>query len=221
MIAGLLLACASQQALALTQHEKLWLGLNHQAHFGDHNQWLAAIFTQLRFINESHPLQAGLIEGGLGYRLAPGKSIWAGYRWSGHEPYNKFYQENRLFQQLLLPIRAKIDRSIFRSRVEEIERTNQPQILIRLRERIALEFDDKIISCVHPFIYDEVFLNLNKTTYSTNRFISENRVFIGVNWSVNKTDWWELGYINQYVMAVSPSAPNQMDHIASITYNYF
>ncbi|MFZ2315770.1 MAG: DUF2490 domain-containing protein [Gammaproteobacteria bacterium] len=217
----LFLSCVLTPIYALEQHEKLWLATNYQTSFGQDKQWLGLVFTQLRLINESHPVQTGLIEGGIGYRLALGKSIWAGYRWSGHNPYNNFYQENRLFQQLLLPMRSRIDRSILRSRLEEIGRGNQSQISLRLRERLALEFETGLINNSHPFVYDEIFFQLNKTNYTTNRLISENRLFLGINLFINKLDWWEIGYINQYTMSASASAQNKMNHIISLTYNYF
>lgn len=220
LICGLWIFCIPFTAYALEQHEKLWLGSNYQTHFGTHHQLLAFVFTQLRFINQPHPIQTGLLEGGLGYRLASKTSIWAGYRWSGQNPYHRFYQENLLFQQVLIPLHHNLDRSILRSRLEEISRTNQTTMLIKLRERAAFEFSPVLTSLIHPFTYDEVFFNLNKTNYSTHKLIAENRVFIGINWSVNKTNWWEIGYINQYIFASTTQSQNQMNHIVSITYNY-
>lgn len=218
---ALLFSCVLMPVHALEQHEKLWVGSNYQTSFGYDKKWLGVVFTQLRLINESHPVRTGLIEGGIGYRLSPGKSVWAGYRWSGQDPYNGFYQENRLFQQLILPMRSRIERSVLRSRLEEIERTNQSQISLRFRERLALEFEPSLIDNTHPFFYEEIFFQLNKTNYTTSRFISENRLFLGVNLFVNKLNWWEIGYINQYIVAASASSQNQMNHILSITYNYF
>ena len=118
---ALLASCVLMPVYALEQHETLWLGSNYQTSFGYDKKWLGVVFTQLRLNNESHLLQTGLIEGGIGYRLAPGKSVWVGYRWSGENPYNNFYQENRLFQQFLLPIRSRIERSALTSRLEEIQ----------------------------------------------------------------------------------------------------
>lgn len=215
-----LLAFFTSPLYAYSDKERLWLGLNAQQSLSQDEKWLGFIFTQLRLYNEPHPVQIGLLEGGLGYQFLPKQTIWIGYRWMGNNPNNGFYQENRLFQQIILQKHITMFRYISRTRIEEIERTNQSQIAFRLRQRLALEIDKDLYLKTFPFIYDEVFIPFNQTDYSSNRFISENRLFLGVNQYRSKTSWWELGYINQYQMPTPLSPQYDMSHVLSITYNF-
>lgn len=218
---GLILALIAGRAIALEQYEKGWFGLNLQQSLSENKKVLGLVFTQLRTINESHPIQAGLIEGALGYRIHGNDSVWIGYRWTGINPNNGFFQENRLFQQYLAIFKPHpLYQFILRTRLEEIERTDQTQIYLRGRERLALEIRRKfLLDDVFPFFSDEILMNLNDTEYVSNRFVNENRLFLGVNWYTGQHSWWEIGYINQYQMRAPSQTQNQMSHILSITYN--
>ena len=167
----------SLNCFAFTQNEKLWLGANWKQTLTDH--WSTYIFSQLRFINESHPWQMGLLEGGIGYHFIKNQSFWIGYRWSGHNPYNGFYQENRLFQQSINELHLVPSDIVFRTRLEEVERENSRQISIRLRQRLSLIINHELKPHVKPFLYEEIFFQLHPTDYTTNKLISENRIFVG------------------------------------------
>lgn len=162
-----------------------------------------------------------MLEGGLGHHFVKTQSLWIGYRWAGHNPYNGFYQENRLFQQFISEMTLTTsDQIISRTRLEEIEHGNSSQISIRLRQRLALQMERELISNVKPFLYDEIFFQLHNTQYTSNKLISENRIFIGFNLFTSHKNWWEIGYINQYEMKTSQDKQNTMSHIASFTYNF-
>ena len=214
-----LLLINSVSCFALSQDEKLWLGVNSKQTLTEH--WATLIFSQMRLKNQSHPWQVGLLEGGVGYYFIKSQSLWLGYRWSGHNPYNGFYQENRLFQQFIDEISLTTSDLIFlRTRLEEIERGNSSQISIRLRQRLALQMERELIVNVRPFLYDEIFFQLHNTLYTTNKLVSENRIFIGFNLYISHNAWWEIGYINQFQMQTPQDSQNIMNHIASFTYNF-
>ncbi len=207
-------------ALALDTYDKLWLGLNVLRPLSDDGKWLYMVYSQLRFIDQSHPVQMYLIEGGVGRRFIPEASIWLGYRWSAHEPNNGFYQTNRLWQQLLLDVnQSDAVRMQVRSRLEEIDHSHQSQPSFRWRERLYAEFKQFYYSMMNPLVYDEVFFQLNKTNYTTHQFVSENRLFIGVNLWHEARAFWEVGYINQYEWSTPQNNQNSMSHILSINYN--
>jgi hypothetical protein len=221
LILIILLIFSSNIAFALQHDEKLWLALNLQSELSQDKKVLGFVFTQLRTINRSHPVQAGLIEGALGYRIIGNDTIWIGYRWTGIDPYNRFFQENRLFQQHLAIFKPHpLYQFILRTRLEEIQRTNQSQIYIRGRERLALEIRKKcLFDDLFPFFSDEVFVNVNRVNYVANQFFDENRLFIGFNLYTGHRSWWEIGYINEYEIRAPNQTQNQMSHILSVTYN--
>lgn len=203
---------------ALTQNEKLWLGVNSQQILT--NRWSTYIFSQLRFIDESHSWQTGLIEGGVGYHFVKDQSFWIGYRWSGHHPYDGFYQENRLFQQSIKEINLVSSDFIYRARLEEAERGNSRQISIIFRQKFSLAIHHELKPNVRPLLYDEIFFQLHPTDYTTNKLISENRMFIGLNWYISSKTGYEIGYINQFQIKTPSNKQNVMSHIISLTYNF-
>jgi hypothetical protein len=206
-------------AFALEQNDKQWFAVNAQQSWGE--KWYSFIFSQARFVDEAHPWQAILLEGGLGYKLTTDKSIWLGYRWTGRNPYNGFYQENRLFQQIIWNKKLNTSqRFISRTRLEEITLSNINQIGLRLRQRFALEINHAFFKDLFPFLYEEVFFQLNHPVYMPRTLIGENRLFLGFNLYLTKKTWWEIGYINQYQIKTPLQTQNQMSHILSFTYNF-
>ena len=210
-----------QTAYALEQHEKICAGVSVEQPFSEDKKWYYLLYTQTRLINESHPWQATLFEGGIGYLLIPRHRVWLGYRWSAHNPNNGFYQENRLWQQyVFLKEDDEIRRIALRTRLEELELTNQSQILYRVRERLSYESISLFFGALNPFLYDEAFFLLNTTNYSSNKFFSQNRLFLGFNWYLPSKNFWEIGYINQYEFNPQQNNQNQMNHILSFNYNF-
>jgi len=210
----------SLKNFAIDEHVKQWLAINEQNTFGDHQQWHALLYSQLRFIDQAHPWQSLLLEGGIGYQLVPHTTAWLGYRWSGQDPYHQFYQENRLFQQSISQGKVDFGHLIFRNRLEEISRTNSNQMGLRLRERLSIEINHIFLNHFFPMTYDEVFFQLNHPNYMPVTFLGENRLFLGFNLYESQKTWWEIGYINQYQIHTPQQPQNQMSHILSITYNF-
>lgn len=214
----LFLLLVTTRCFALEQHAQLWAGLNYEKPLNQ--QWTYLLYTQSRFINESHPWDSTLFEGGLGYLLTKDKVVWFGYRWTAQNPNNGFFQENRLWQQLQWNLSDNKQHIILsRTRLEQIERTNQSQILWRLRERIMYKYNIPLHGNIIPVAYDEIFLQVHKTNYSSNKFFSQNRLFIGFDLYLSRQVLWELGYMNQFIFNVGTNNQNVMNHIISATYN--
>ncbi len=208
-----------QKLFALEKKEKLWVAAGLEKPLSEDKKWLYLLYTQMRFINKSHPWQTAILEGAIGYSLYSNEKIWLGYRWSGTNPNNGFYQTNRIFQQLVWTMREDGNNIISsRTRLEESERGNQNQLSYRLRQRVTFEHSSYYFGKLNPLFYDEVFFQLNKTSYTSHDFISQNRLFLGFILYTSSKTFWEIGYINQYKLS-TPSNPNQMNHIISITYN--
>ena len=216
----LIFLSVSSVASAITQKKEAWLGINTQQPLQHNSPWVYSLFSQLRTIDESHPWQSFIVEGGIGYAFQQDAILMAGYRWTGRNLDNGFYQINHLFQQLLWQTRAPAYRVISRSRLEENSRSNQPKVLFRFRERLATELTWQIIPKIHPYFYDEIFFNLNKTGYSSRKSPSENRLFTGCNLYISESTFWEIGYINQFLYQTPTSGENQMNHILSFNYNF-
>lgn len=211
----------SSASWSLDENEKLWLGLNYQHTVKSNPKWHTFLFSQFRFINRSHPLQSFLMEGGVGYQFLMNTTVWFGYRWTGHNPNNDFYQENRWFQQLMSQKRLRdLSSFLLRTRFEEIQFSNRSPVAFRLRERLAYEVAYRFFEKIFPFCYEEIFLQLNHTNYTSATLLSENRLFVGFNFYRGNKTWWEIGYLNQYLVHTPFFPQNQMNHTLSITYNF-
>ncbi|MDR3477852.1 MAG: DUF2490 domain-containing protein [Gammaproteobacteria bacterium] len=210
----------SVNSFALNQYAKQWFAVNLQHALDKNKKWHSFLYSQLRTIDRTHPLESGLLEGGIGYQLTADENIWIGYRWTGKNPYNDFYQENRVFQQIISQKQLGLYRFILRTRLEEITRSDTRQIALRLRERLAIDGHRQLWRNTSLFAYDEVFFQLNHPAFITSAFLGENRLFLGFNIRISKETWWEIGYINQYQVRTPQQNQNQMSHILSITYNF-
>ncbi len=220
---GILFFCFlffTQNSIALEQNGKQWLGINTQNAFGEDHQKLYYIFSQLRFVDQTHPWEAILLEGGLGHRLSDHSDMWLGYRWTGRNPFHDFFQENRLIQQIISRKKMDLYHFSIRSRLEEINRTNNSQIALRLRERVAVEIQHYFFKNARPLFYDELFFELTRTSYQPGQFVGENRLFLGFNFYQTPQTWWEIGYINQFLVKTPQQTQNQMNHILSVTYSF-
>lgn len=224
LILNILLLClvlfSVSKSWALEEYSKEWMGLNVQHTLPRNNKWHSFLFSQLRLVNQSKPWQAALVEVGLGYQLTDEKNIWFGYRWTGRNPYNGFYEENRLFQQLINQKRRKIFLFNLRTRLEEITQGNSNQVGLKLRQRLSIESNIPLWKDNFFYSYDEVFFRLNRTNFMSQTIFGENRLFLGVNIRNSKKDWWEVGYINQYQIRTPQQTQNSMSHIISATYNF-
>lgn len=209
------------KVLAFRNDAQLWTGFNAQQKWGADKKWLTFVYAQLRLINRSHSLHRGLIEGGLGYRLRPDKSVWIGYRGTANDIGNNFYKESGLFQHLIWKLQSQANLNLFsRTRLEEFYRFSENQMYYRLRQRIRFQFARlNFMNTVQPVFYEEVFMQLNKTNFTSHSFVSANRVFLGFNLFTSSKNWWQIGYINQYNMATPQDKNNEMNHILMVVYN--
>lgn len=215
----IVLTIISQNVLGLDRHTKLWLTMNAQRAIEPEKKWLTSIHSQLRFIDREHRFESAVVEPSIGYQFTD-FVFWLGYRWSKRVGVRPYFQENRLYQQITFNSKNNDVTYTFRSRVEEIYRSNQTQLASRIRQRMAAELPCTIFENAYPYFYDEIFLPLNKTEYISRKFISENRLFVGFNYYQTKITWLEIGCILQYESPTPRNRQPQLSHILSISLNF-
>lgn len=211
---------SSETAKAHQGRGKFWLGIYGQRNFCEKTNWLWAFNAQARFTHQLRPYESIFAEPLLGYQLGD-YSIWLGYRLTQHVNNRPRYQENRLIQQLIYTSSLNETNFLLRFRLEERTRSNQKQLNVQFRQRLAIEFP-LLLFCdtSKPYIHNELFITLNKTVYTPHRLVAQDRLFLGINYYLKETDWWEIGYILQY-LSKTPNNPNyQLHHILSINYNF-
>lgn len=104
---------------------------------------------------------------------------------------------------------------ISRTRLEIRNNFARSGVALRFRQKVIVHFlnDSRRI---HPFWYDELFINLKKPAWITRNTVDQNRFFIGVKVKHNAILSWELGYLNQIKFGDSA---NLMNHVGIFAIN--
>lgn len=173
---------------------------------------------RLQFIDRKNKFEEAYIYFGPGYKILPHLILFAGLApittqtLSGH-----FSEEIRIWEQALWNIHfSKSYELIDRLRLEERNNLNRSQVSVRLRETLSSRTHLSRFEGYSFIIFDEIFLNLNKTDWIREGFFGQNRAFVGIGKLVAKHTILDVGYLNQYVTTI----PNQqLSHNLSIALN--
>lgn len=184
----------------------------------DGRVWLEG---QSRFDGDWGHWYQGMVRTAIGYSLSERATIWAGYTWlPTHLAGKDYISQQDLWPAFRYVLPTDIGTFMFRTMWE----TNFLQG-DQLRERPR-----QMIKFTHPFTFeprlsliawDEAFYRVNTTDHGGQAGFDQNRAFLGLGWSFNKSIRTELGYLNQYVD--NPSHDKQtMRHLgmASVFVNF-
>jgi hypothetical protein len=208
---------ARAQSPPAVQDLQAWLLVLGQIPVSDH--WLLHAEAQPRFNDDISQTDQLLLRGGVGRRLGPRVTAWAGYalvtKWNG-APVS---HEQRAWQQLsaTLPKLGKWT----------------PSLRLRQEQRFAEQWGDAshrfraLGRLVHPIggspwsfaVWDEYFVTLDDTRDGPRQGFDQNRVYLTTLRKVASAVTLEFGYMWQHVPAPS-TAPERNGHtlFASITY---
>lgn len=169
---------------------------------------------QGRFGNDSTTLSQGILRPGLGYSLADDLSVWLGYAWiPTMEPFTAVdFNENRIWQQLLWTPRTSLGPITSRTRLEQ-RFTRAPDVSVRLRQMVRLAYPLDAVPGLLLVGWEELFLNLNSTGTIVAGF-DQNRVFLGLGYTIDENMRTEIGYMNQYIYR--DTTQNLMSHVLSL-----
>ena len=213
----LILIFISTDSFGDLQNEKLWLDLNSNGNLFNNKKILYWVDEQLRLINHANYYEHNNLQGGLGYQFLDNLSLWGGYQWNSKNQFTGSAAENRTWQQAIWDV-VNNQQVYFstRTRLEQRERTDQTQWANRLRERLTLKFPHKIAQKFTPVIFDELFFNLNKPHWTSDHTFSQNRAFVGIDIPAGKKNFFEIGYLNQYLIQ---NKENEIDHILYLSFS--
>lgn len=200
-----------------THHFKQWNNLTLIGAFSKESKFRYYLEPNFRFNDKNKIFDEGILYAGLGYQLIPRLTVFAGDAELVSKLRNGSYaRENRLWQQLLGDVVSEDHVMLInRTRLEERKRYFQSQWNIRLRERMMVRI--AIQHWEHHFLvlFDEVFLNLKPTRWTSNRFLEQNRGFIGIGTQISNHMMFDIGYLNQTRFASNI----EMNHILFCTLN--
>ena len=198
------------KAYAGTSDFQIWTPVYLTVNFTDKIQgWYEA---QPRFGDDASQLNQLLLRTALGYKFADHWSLWQGYAWTPNiEP--KYKTENRLYQQLLYSQKFPAINIMSRTRLEERWIKDVPGTAVRfrtlLRGQVPLADQGRWAFVVQ----DEIFFNLNSPTNGPDGGMDQNRMFIGINRSVNEHLNVDVGYQLQTINTTDSGVFNDKNSI--------
>lgn len=198
------------KAYAGTSDFQIWTPVYLTVNFTDKIQgWYEA---QPRFGDDASQLNQLLLRTALGYKFADHWSIWQGYAWTPNiEP--KYKTENRLYQQLLYSQKFPAINIMSRTRLEErwIKDVSGTAVRFRtlLRGQVPLADQGRWAFVVQ----DEIFFNVNSPTNGPDGGLDQNRVFVGINRSVNAHLNVDIGYQLQTINTTGSGVFNDKNSI--------
>lgn len=136
-----------------------------------------------------------------GYNLTEHSSVWLGYAHDWVKQLNGgHFEESRPYQDYLWSQKIFGDfTATMRSRLEEriaITGPNSGDFGLRVRQLAMLKHP--IVNKLSIFVGDEVFVNLNNSSFSPGGF-DQNRAFGGLSYQVTPQMDLALGYLGQFI----------------------
>ncbi len=161
---------------------------------------------------KNNALDTLLLRAALGYQITPHIGLYQGYAYiPSYDPKNV---EHRSFQELFIkqPLQSK-GALAHRLRFEQRFIDNADETAYRLRYFSRYTHPLKQL---HPSlslaINEEIFINLNDADNGPQSGFNQNRLFVGLNYRINPTLAYEVGYQNQ-IINVASNSNNIMNHI--------
>ncbi len=187
------------------------------------SSFLAHLEVQPRFadLDEAGHIDQLILRPAFGYQLTENLSMWQGYAWVGNynqrhtPPQSPFFEESRIYQQVLYTRKFESFKISSRTRLEErwIEHVDGTAVRFRtaLRGMYALPMAPEWALVAS----DEVFVHLNTVgARGPQAGFDQNRVFVGINRTFSQYVNLDVGYQNQLLNSRSiPNLANQMNHM--------
>jgi len=194
-----LIACCLLHAATAAAQDRSdfqpWTAIAAAGPVSDRSQLLLWFDGHARMRDDASNLGVTILRPGLGWRVSDGLDVWLGYaRVTGHVP-GPNIDEDRFWQQASYPIATVLGGSLSgRTRTEQRFR-KQGDTGHRLRQ--MLRWSRPIGS--GPFaavLSDELFLNINDTSWGQASGFDQNRLFLGGAVTISDSARFELGYMH-------------------------
>ncbi len=187
------------------------------------SSFLAYMEVNPRFadLDEAGHIDQLILRPALGYQLTENLSIWQGYAWVGNfnqrhtPPQSPFFDESRIYQQVLYKRKFDSFTITSRTRLEERWIEHVDGTAVRFRTMLRGQYPLPMAPEWALVGYEEIFVNLNTVgARGPQAGFDQNRVFVGINRTFSKYVNLDVGYQNQLLNSRSiPDLANQMNHM--------
>jgi hypothetical protein len=199
-----------------TQDSQLWTGGNVTAKLSDH--WRISEEITARFSNSRNGLYEIESNTLLGYSIAKGVTLWAGYTHDPNYSGGDFtVMEHRAREQITLDNFATLGpgRVSGRLRVEQRWRQGLNDTGWRVRPYVKYAVPLHKGGRLAFVVSTEPFFDLNTTTFQRTNGLDRVRTFVGFSAPLTKNLAADVGYLNQHTFV--PNGPDNDDHVASLS----
>lgn len=195
-----------------------WFNLRMQGGFPAPDvYWDFDINPRLR--NEGKHIDTLYVRPAVFYKTDPNNSLWLGRdKIIGHPDGKAAYHESRWWQQYQHQFDSFHSFTLTnRTRLEERRREGFHDTGHRLRQMLKVSTPVSRHPALSVVLSDEVFINVDHTDWGAFRGLDQNRLFIGLNWKINKGAMLETGYLNQFTHKTTQNLEN---HVISTTLGF-
>ena len=196
---GIILSFLFSLAAHAQSDNQLWTAVFSNGPLTEDNRLYLWFDSHARFSENASRLGVSIIRPGIGYRLSSKLTLWAGYarvvnRADGRADIN----EDRIWQQATYPIlKGSFGQLVARTRLEQRMLSTGTETSHRLRQSVRwLKPLDGKWSVTAA---NELFLNLNETSFGIQSGFDQNRLFIGLRLRASKTIRVEGGYLMNHL----------------------
>jgi Protein of unknown function (DUF2490) len=217
----------AQSPSTFTQDFRLWSPVFMTAKLP--NSFLAHLEVQPRFadLDEDGHIDQLILRPAVGYQLTENLSVWQGYAWVGNfnqphtPPRPAFFEESRIYQQILYSRKFDSFKITSRTRLEERWIEHVDGTAVRFRTGLRVMYSLPMAQEWALVASDEVFVHLNTVgSRGPQAGFDRNRFFAGINRTFSKYFNMDVGYQNELVNSRSiPNLANQMNH--TILFQFF
>ncbi|MCC4585772.1 DUF2490 domain-containing protein [Xanthomonas melonis] len=217
--AALLTLASIYPAHASTEEDgRYWLSIYAQGKLPVENlYWSMDIHPRWR--EEGEQFDQLILRPAVFYRLNPKASVWMGYDTIiSHPAGQPSNRENRWWGQFQYQFDPVANISITsRTRLEQRHREDFSDEGYRVRQMIRATRPSSLAPQLSWVVFDEVFVNLDQTSWGARRGLDQNRLFVGINWKFNAISNVDVGYLNQFV---NTRAVDRENHVLMTTFRF-
>ncbi|MCF7971529.1 MAG: DUF2490 domain-containing protein [Methylococcaceae bacterium] len=179
------------------------------------------VFNQTETRNDSSQglrFNDNILFGHIAYQFNEHAALNIGYAHEWNDPLNKrSFQGSRPYQEFVWKQNLGDFKFMSRTRMEERINLTTGNDGYRARQLLRVNHPLPFMDGLSAYAGDEIMFYLNKNHFGKQGF-SENRIFTGLSYQLNKKTGVDIGYMQQYIETISGS--NVFIHNLQVNINY-
>ncbi len=203
----------AQEDEFIERQDRVWLKTQAFGAIAPDYQYMVEL--QTRYNDSAEKLNVAIVRPAVIYKYNENISLWFGYAFFADLPERDIdvpEYENRIWQQMFLDVLERDSYSVFsRTRIEQRESSIDPQWAFRFRQKYTINFLKLLPSSKYlPYVSDEILLNFNNPRWVGERFVDQNRIYIGIQLPINGSTIVDLRYLYQVDFGIPKNLANNI-----------